>query len=403
MSDEDAPVSLSRIIAFACFGAVLMASYALAKPAAESYFLAFHKSGALPAAWLAVSLAVVVVVSIYGRVAAHASLHRLFQGALFGSAGVLLVLLLADRAGVPGAPFVLYVWKDVYIVVLIEIFWSYANLVFEIKTARWLYGVFLAAGSLGGVLGNLVASRVASSFGTIYVLWLVLPILLSLLLVSLRFSGAVRVPSPEPAGKPRFGAGLSLVLASRYLTLILLLVVTVQLLINLLDFQYLAVLEESYPNVDARTEINGDVHAMINVGALVLQFVGGAVLRFIGVPSTLILVPTIIGGTIFFFLVMPSFVSMSIAKVSSKVLDYSIFRAAKEILYIPLDYASKTQGKAVIDMMVYRLAKGGAAFLLLGLGAISQHTGLGIINLVLAFTWLAITLAIVPRFRKLSS
>lgn len=403
MSDEEGPVSVPQVATFAAFGAVLMSSYSLAKPAAESYFLAHHGSKALPWAWLAVSVAVVGVVALYARVAARASLHRLFQGASFATSAVLLLLLLADYSGVPGSAFFLYVWKDVYIVVLIEIFWSYANLVFRIKTARWLYGVFLGAGSLGSVLGNLVAGRVAAEYGTIHVLWIVLPILSSLLLVSLRYSSSVVVPRPEPDAKPSFGRSLGVVFASRYLTLILLLVVTVQLLINLLDFQYMAVLEETYPDVDRRTEVNGDVHAVINAGALTLQFVGGLVLRSIGVSSTLILIPAFIGATVLFFLVVPGFVSMSVAKVSGKVFDYSLFRAAKEILYIPLDYRSKTQGKAVIDMMVYRLAKGGAAFLLLGLTALDAHTGLGFLNLTLTLVWLSITLALVPRFRKLTS
>lgn len=403
MSDEAAPVSAPRIVGFALFGATLMSSYALAKPAAESYFLERHGSRALPWAWLAVSVAVVVVVAIYARIAARASLPRLFQGALFGSAGVLFVLLLSDYVSLPGASFFLYVWKDVYIVVLIEIFWSYANLVFKIKTARWLYGVFLGAGSLGSVLGNLVASRVAEDYGTITVLWSVLPILGLLLAAALRFSGAVRVPAPESGTKPSFQESVRLVLDGRYLRLILALVVTVQLLINLLDFQYMAVLEETYPDVDARTKVNGDVHAVINAGALTLQFVGGVALRAFGVSSTLIMIPVLIGASVAYFLIAPGFLSMSIAKVSGKVFDYSLFRAAKEILYIPLDYRSKTEGKAVIDMMVYRLAKGGAAFLLLGLTAAGAHLQLGVVNLTLAFVWLGITLALVARFRKLSA
>jgi ATP/ADP translocase len=403
MSDEARPVGVPRILGFASFGAVLMGSYSIAKPAAESYFLAHHQSQSLPKAWLAVSFAVIVVVSIYGRIAATASLPRLFQGALFFSAAILLALLLADYYAMPGSAFLLYVWKDVYIVVLIEIFWSYANLVFEIKTARWLYGVFLGAGSLGSVLGNLAASWVASEYGTIHALWMVLPMLLLLLAASLRLSHRVAAPSPEATTKPRFGAGLSLVFSSRYLTLILLLVITVQLLINLVDYQYLAILEQTYPSVDRRTAVNGDVHAIINAGALALQFLCGGILRVIGVPSTLVLIPGIIGGSIIFFLLVPGFLSMSIAKVSGKVFDYSLFRAAKEILYIPLDYAEKTQGKAVIDMMVYRLAKGGAAFLLLGLTAVDAYTGLGFLNLSLTVVWLGITLALVPRFRKLTS
>ena len=44
-------------------------------------------------------------------------------------------------------------------------------------------------------------------------------------------------------------------------------------------------------------------------------------------------------------------------KVASKAFDYSLFRAAKEILYIPLSHPERTQGKTFVDMMAYRMAK----------------------------------------------
>lgn len=46
-------------------------------------------------------------------------------------------------------------------------------------------------------------------------------------------------------------------------------------------------------------------------------------------------------------------------------MDYSLFRAGKELLYFPLSYQEKTQGKAWVDIFGYRVAKGGASLLLL--------------------------------------
>ncbi len=33
-----------------------------------------------------------------------------------------------------------------------------------------------------------------------------------------------------------------------------------------------------------------------------------------------------------------------------KALDYSLFRAGKEMLYLPLSYGEKTRGKALVDI-----------------------------------------------------
>jgi ATP/ADP translocase len=79
--------------------------------------------------------------------------------------------------------------------------------------------------------------------------------------------------------------------------------------------------------------------------------------------------------------------------VGSKVFDYSLFRAAKEILYLPLSYAEKTEGKAVVDVLTYRVSKAGASLLLLALAA-SAVTPTA---LALLLAWLALTEAVTRK------
>jgi AAA family ATP:ADP antiporter len=64
---------------------------------------------------------------------------------------------------------------------------------------------------------------------------------------------------------------------------------------------------------------------------------------------------------------VPQYAAIAAAKVASKAMDYSLFRAAKEIMYIPLSHAERTQGKAFVDVMSYRMAKGATSLMLLGL------------------------------------
>lgn len=92
---------------------------------------------------------------------------------------------------------------------------------------------------------------------------------------------------------------------------------------------------------------------------------------------------------------------MAVAKVSSKVLDYTIFRAAKEMLYIPLGYSERTAGKAVVDMLTYQVAKGGASLLLLGLGLAALSSAISWIELALIAAWIGIATVIGARFRRL--
>ncbi len=368
---EAAPVPLLGLLGLAGLAFLVLASYEVARPAVESLFLGAYSSEGLPWVWLAVGVTAFAVVLAYNRVVARVGLVRLFGRAAGISAVVLALLQFAVQAELPGAVFALYIWKDVYVVVLVEIFWSFANTVIPTARAKWLYGIFCAVGALGAMSGNLLVGLVAQEAGTADALWLVVPILLAAAVLCRGVDSLVREGAGERMGRAKevaFGDGLKVVNGSRYLKWMVGLIIFTQLVVNLVDFQFNAVVESFYPETDARTAVIGQVYAAINLGSLVLQLGAGVVLSILGVSRSLLAIPLIVGSTLVVFMVMPGFAAIALAKVASKAFDYSIFRAAKELLYIPLGYAEKTQGKAVVDILTYRVAKGGASAMLIALG-----------------------------------
>ena len=46
-------------------------------------------------------------------------------------------------------------------------------------------------------------------------------------------------------------------------------------------------------------------------------------------------------------------------------MDYSLFRATKELLYLPLTHRERVEGKAVVDVLGYRIAKVAASAIVL--------------------------------------
>lgn len=398
--DRDRVVRLAALFGLAF---LVMSSYGLARPASESMFLAAYSSRFLPWVWLTVAGAAALAAGIFNRYALKISLVRLFTAATGISVGLLLALLTAQRVGVAGVPFLLYVWKDVYIMVLVEIFWSFANLVFSVSTARWLYGFLLLGGSCGSVTGNLCAGLLARHWGTQAGLWLVVPVLLASGAATqalARTLGAGYVPKPPQQAITRLRDNWKLLRKSSYLTLLVALIATIQIVSTLIDYQFNVVLEVAYPQMDTRTQIIGQVYASIEGFSIILQFLSGPVLRVIGVPATLIAIPCALATALGYFLVAPRFATMLVAKIASKSLDYSIFRAAKEILYIPLSYAEKTQGKAMIDIFTYRAAKGCGSGLLLVLPALSGQSAVCMLALALVAIWIAIVSVVVKRYRQ---
>ena len=379
-----------------CF--LILGSYAMARPATESLFLEFYSYQDLPKVWLAVACGSVLVVVIYNRFSARANLVRLFGAVAAISGGVLGGLLMAGRAEVPGVAFALYVWKDLYIVVLVEIFWSFANVVIPLRHARRFYGLFCVLGSLGGLTGNLLGGAIALRYGSTTSLQLILPIL-ALAWAACLWLSRLHPVAVVSTGGVRAEGGLRILFQSRYLGLLLALIAVVQVVITLIDYQYNHVLQLAYPDTDERTAVTGRVYATIDFGSLWLQLATARILHRLGVGRTLLLIPLslacAVGGT----LALPRFGAIAVAKVLGKCLDYSLFRAAKELLYIPLTHEEKTQGKAVVDMMTYRVAKGGTSLLLLALGSIGLQ-GLSVVALVGLGVWIKLTTSITRRYQE---
>lgn len=419
--------ALVQVLVLCVMAFLLMSTYAIARPASEALFLSAYGSKSLPYVWLAVALSVVLVVGWYNRVVAQLPLLRMFVWALLVTGGLLGSLLGAQLSGVPGATFALYVWKDVYIVVLVELYWSFANSIFPIRTAKWAYGLFCVMGSLGGIVGNLGVGWAAAHVGTLHTLWLIFPIFVVLGVVCLAFARLSGDVIPERATKADIDlwAGIEVLRKSAYLIYLLFLIGVVQVAITLIDYQYNNMLEVTYTTTEQRTAIIGQVYALIDLASIVLQLMTGVILQFVGVPLTLLGIPFLLALSIGGFMLWPGFAALALAKVISKSTNYSIFKAAKEILYIPLNYREKTQGKAVVDILSYRFAKGVASLVLLllltfqlqGPGSLAgvndllrrslkQLVGLNnsifvsLFSLALILVWLWLTLLIVRRYRE---
>ena len=106
-------------------------------------------------------------------------------------------------------------------------------------------------------------------------------------------------------------------------------------------------------------------------------------------------------------MVQPLLTPAAILKISDRGLSYSINRAARELLYVPIDPVLIYQAKAWIDMFGYRLFKvlGSALILVL-----TQWLPLGIgpaqlswVVSAVCLTWIATALAAGREYRRLAT
>ena len=381
------------LLTLASIAALILFSYSVARGPSESLFLKHYDERALPGLWVEIGLAATCVVSLYNRALRRFSLPQIFQISYALTALSLVALTLwgsidgAQDGGTLelfgltfpyGRATMLRLWSDLYIVVLVETYWSLANLYFPLKAARYLYGGLCAAGTLGSMAGNLFVRSYATAWSTESLILLVFPslALMSLLTIPLarafkRHRARVELKAPRPqSDRSDLMSGLRVIAQSDYLVWVLWLVLISQISVTLIDYQYKAYLREFYPDTDARTAFQGYLYLSIDLGSLLMQALTGLILGALGVELTLLSIPALLLFLSLSPALMPVMIAIATAKSASKFLTYSIFKSAKELLYFPLSYEEQTQGKAVIDILVYRQAKILASVLLLILAAL---------------------------------
>jgi len=393
-----------RFIILCILGYLLMFGYALVRPSIDSLFLEHNTAKQLPVVWIIVIFVALGVTTVLNRYTMRISLLKVFASSCYISIISLLIFQLVYKLNVHVGAYVLVIWKEVYIVVLVELFWCFANTLYSIRDARVAYGLLLAIGSLGSVTGNIIVGPLAKSIGTHTAIYSGLPMLFVCALIGIRF-GKFYLPlrNASPNSHATATSMSAMLKSSAYLIPLALLVLVGQAVTTLVEFEYSTIFEHAYIDMDSRTAVMGQVNAAINICATILQLLTGQIFRFIGISGTLIGMPLVLTATITTFLISPQSATIIIAKVIGKSFDYSLLRASKEILYIPLSDNEKTQGKALIDIFMYRTARGLCSILLLAL----TYYRVGPLAIRFAFilivAWLMLATVIAKRFRRIVS
>ncbi len=388
---------VAGLCALAC---ITMVTYALASGASQSLFISTYGAKRLPWAWLAVAVGSAVVTYVLAQAAKKTDIVRLFGRSCIVSALSLTALLLAHAWHMPHSSFALFVWKDIYIIVLVELFWTFANVAFNLRSAPRTYGFFCAAGSFGSVSGGLALGPLGNTMGTANMMWLILPMLalIGFGTIALAKNATINRLDHVPAEAQNTPAAK--LWRNPYLLRLAALVAVAQAMITLTEFRFSSMLEANYTSEADRTHLIGLVSAVTNTLSFVVQLVSAQIFAAFGLQRTLLALPWMLGVIFLSTLTKPGLVTTSACQIAGKTVDYSLFRAAKEMLYIPLSYAEKTQGKAFVDIFMYRIARGCASMLLLLLAARPQADFLlGIASVVLSALWLGVIVGVLRRYR----
>lgn len=270
----------------------------------------------------------------------------------------------ALKRDIAPASLLLYAVREAYIVVIIEQYWSFINSVLKEPSAKKFNGPICGLGSLGSFIGGIIVGRWAVAIGSEALLLFAAASLIPAALCSdlaYRLGGE---PAPSEKERGRKSLELSLFKDSSYLRRIGLLIVFTQLISATLYLRFVVLLGQEIPITDVRTAYMGDFYARIALLAGILQvIIVPVLLSLIAIKFIHPAIPVVHIAAAAVLIIKPTLFTCALAYTLFKVFDYSIFRAGKEIFYIPLSFDCRYRAKEVIDSFGYRASKGGVASL----------------------------------------
>ncbi|MBI4556411.1 MAG: hypothetical protein HY706_02415 [Candidatus Hydrogenedentes bacterium] len=345
----------------------LLCGYELVRSVSASLYIEAYEAKRLPIVMALGPVGTLVLLYGYGWLLSLAGARRtMVISSLVAGLG-LIACYLGLLGGSRLATAVLYVLREAYIVILIEQYWSFINSTLTKAQASRLNGPICGLGSVGAVSGSylvgLTAQRIGSQGMVLLAAVFLIPAALMMLL-AYRLGGEPAPSAAEPRAT-RGKLGLAMFRDYHILRYLAVLIVLTQVVATVLELRFNQIVEVARPLTDERSSYFGYFYGQLNFLAFILQFIGAPlVLRVLPVLAVHALIPAIhlLAGVL--LLLRPSLTVAAVAYLLFKAFDYSLFRAAKELFYLPLPFDARYRAKEVIDAFGYRAAKGSAAGLL---------------------------------------
>lgn len=421
-ADVRAGEGLSALL-LTCNVLLLLGAYYLLKTAREPLILT--EGGAAVKSYSSAGQAVLLMlcVPLYGWVAAKVNRLYLIMGLSLFFAANLLVFQALGFAGVPiGIAF--YIWVGIFNVFVISQFWAFANDLYTEAQGKRLFPMIGVGASAGAVVGSQVASWLFKSFAlTPYALMTLAAAILGLsaclvLLVHRLEGRRSDQPMNQHADEKLDGPnGFQLVFRSRYLRLIALLIVLLNVVNTTGEFLLSSVVEQEAASLHPgdtpaasaarRTFIGGfygDFFTWVNLVGLLLQtFAVSRIFDLVGVRGALFLLPSLALTSYSVLAFAPVLAVVRWAKIFENATDYSVQNTVRQALYLPTSRAEKYKAKAAIDTFFMRAGD----VLQAGLVHLGSIFSLGFpafawLNVALTLAWLYIASLLSREHRRMN-
>lgn len=285
-------------------------------------------------------------------------------------------------------------------IVLTVLFWGFANEITKIHEARRFYSMLGVVASLAGIIAGFAANFLADEHSwdrTLNILVITIIIcgciamgvfcwMNKYVLNDIKFEELHKATEEMSKKKHKLSIreSFSYLSNSKYLICIAVLVVSYNLVINLIEIVWKDQLRQLYSSpLEYNSYMNSMTSAVGAIATIASLFMSQLIARFGWTYTSLITPVTMLFTSVGFFAFMlfrydlaglvytltgttPLAIAVFFGSAQvcmSKACKYSVFDSTKEMVFIPLSHECKLKGKAAIDGVGSRLGKSGGSLI----------------------------------------
>jgi ATP:ADP antiporter, AAA family len=363
--------SLTALLMFS-YSFLAMTAYNAIKPLTRSKFIADLGADNLPYILLVAGFVIGILMTGYAWMMARLPRRWALPITQIGMGAMLLAFWVLFQQSAAWVSVAFYLAGLILGVLLISQFWTLANLVYDPRQAKRLFGFVGGGAPLGGIAGNALAVA-APAFGAINLL---LPsaalMFLCAFVVSLIIGRESVRPESSLSGKEEKGVSAAeafqLLRSSKHLQIIALVIGFASIGAAIIEQQLnmAAAAAKGAGGADSITAFLAQVGLWMSVIGLVIQmWLTSKIHRYMGIGFALMVLPVSLGTTGLIMLFNGALWAPALARILDQSLRYTVDKTTREILFLPLPADIKLQAKSFVDVTVDRGAKAAGALLLI--------------------------------------
>lgn len=394
---------LTAFLMFA-YSFLAMTAYNAIKPLTRSKFISDLGADNIPYVLLAAGFIIGILMAGYAWLMMRLPQRWGLPITQVAMAAALVLFWLLFQTGATWVSVAFYVAALMLGVLLISQFWTLANLVYDPRQAKRLFGFIGGGAPLGGIAGSAMAAM-AKQIGAINLLLPSAGLMLLCAAVVAFIIGRERVVAHAAVDAVKGEKGVSateafqLLRRSKHLKIIALVISFASVGAAVIEQQLnmAAQAAKGAADTDGITAFLAQVGLWTSTIGFVIQvWLTSKIHRYLGIGFALMVLPVSMGLSAIVMLLNAALWAPGLARVLDQSLRYTVDKTTREILFLPLPADIKLQAKSFVDVTVDRGAKAVGALLLLVLvkpwGLHLDWQRLSYASLVMVALWIFMSL-----------